>query len=196
MERHTPISGLILAGGQGQRLDGQDKGLVLVAGVPMVAEVIRRFSGQVAHLAISANRNIEAYESYGFPVLPDKSMNFDGPLAGISAGLAWCPSPLLAIVPCDSPKLPTDLVARLEKNLQREKAEIAMAVVDGKRQPVFALIKKSLHSSLTDFLSSGERKIGKWYESRDLIKVPFDDTDAFININTESDRRDLELTYQ
>ena len=192
----APISGLILAGGQGQRLDGQDKGLVLVADLPMVSHVIERFSSQVQQLAISANRNLDQYRRYGFTVLTDESPTFEGPLAGISAGLDWCPSPLLAIAPCDSPQLPSDLVARLCIALERENTEIAMAVVEGKRQPVFALLKKSLQTSLSEFLDAGERKIGKWYESRQLSKVIFEKADEFANINTERDRRKLESSYR
>ncbi|MGR8947391.1 MAG: molybdenum cofactor guanylyltransferase MobA [Gammaproteobacteria bacterium] len=186
------VSGLVLAGGRGERLGGQDKGLLSVATRPMISLVLERFASQVSQVAISANRHLKAYESFGFPVLADESKNFDGPLAGIKAGLDWCPTSLLAVTPCDSPLLPPDLVARLYNSLVSENADIAMAVADNKRQPVFALLKTSVLGSLNKFLDQGERKIGKWYETQRLVPVTFDDSTAFININTEQDRKKLE----
>lgn len=187
------IAGLILAGGQGARLGGQDKGLINLAGQTMVSRVIERFSPQVGPLSISANRNQEQYASYGYEIICDETEDFLGPLAGICAGLLWCPADYLAVVPCDSPQLPDNLVAALAQDLGAKNQRIAMASAGGYRQPVFALIDKSLHGSLETFLNAGERKIGKWFESHHAIEVEFDNLNAFANINTEHDRESLEL---
>ena len=187
------VSGLILAGGQGQRLGGRDKGLVSLKRQPMIAPVIARFAPQVNDsLAISANRNITRYEQFGYPVLRDFAENFDGPLAGIQAGLHWCPTDYLAVVPCDSPLLPLDLVSRLLTAIRRNQSNVAMATLAGKRQPVFALIEASLTGSLDKFLAEGERKIGKWYESERLACVEFEQDLAFSNVNTENELAELQ----
>lgn len=181
-----------MAGGQGQRLGGKDKGLVEVQGLPMVAHAIERFSPQVSALAISANRHLSEYSKYGYDVLTDKTNDFDGPLAGIAVGLAWCPTSLLAVIPCDSPGLPRDLVATLFSGMQAANKRLAMATVGGYRQPVFALIGKELAVSLMQFLDAGERKIGKWYEMHEAAEIAFPDAAAFANINTEQQRSAFE----
>ncbi|HTJ94962.1 MAG TPA: molybdenum cofactor guanylyltransferase [Pararobbsia sp.] len=66
------ITGLILAGGQGSRMGGVDKGLELLQGRPLVEYAIERLRPQVGTLIISANRHIEAYARYGFPVITDR----------------------------------------------------------------------------------------------------------------------------
>ncbi|MEM7467808.1 MAG: molybdenum cofactor guanylyltransferase MobA, partial [Pseudomonadota bacterium] len=159
-----------------------------------VEHVLARFSPQVGQLAISANRNLSEYARFDYPVLEDETQNFDGPLAGIKAGLAWCPTPILAVVACDSPNLPINLVSTLRDALENDDAEISVARAGGKRQPVFVLLKSSLLTSLEEFLLSGERKIGKWYDLHRTVETEFSEDKEFANINTEDERISLEKT--
>lgn len=181
------ITALILAGGKGQRLGGVDKGLHLYQGRPLIEHVIERLAPQTDRLLISANRNPERYAAYGYPVLPDIVSGFAGPLAGIHAGLTACPTPLLACVPCDSPRLPLDLVAKLRNELRDADAEIAIAATHDGLQPVFALMKRDLCSDVAAFLASGHHRLGEWCRSRKLCVVHFADAGLFANINTVED---------
>jgi molybdopterin-guanine dinucleotide biosynthesis protein A len=112
------ITGLILAGGRGMRMGGVDKGLQTLQGKPMVAHVIQRLQPQVDRIIINANQNQERYREFQLPVWSDQENNFAGPLAGIQAGLIHCDTAYMLIVPCDTPKLPTDLVTLYKKNHQ------------------------------------------------------------------------------
>ena len=178
------ITGLVLAGGQGSRLGGLDKGLVEVAGRPLVAHVLARFAPQVDAVLVNANRNLDAYAAYGHPVVADTHADYPGPLAGIASGLGACRSPLLAVAPCDTPCLPTDLVERLYTSLTLHAAEIAVARVAGELQPVFALMHGALGPALADFLRGKRRKILAWYEEHRLAFSDFEDPTAFSNLNT------------
>ena len=178
------ITGLVLAGGQGRRMGSIDKGLVLLQGRPMVHHVIERFAPQVDEILINANRNIPEYEALGFPVIRDHIDGFAGPLAGLHAGLMHAEHPLIATVPCDSPFLPPDLVARLSKALDAQHADIAVARTMDQPHPVFALVWRSVLPHLARFLDGGGRKIDAWYASLKATEVVFDDeADAFRNIN-------------
>jgi molybdenum cofactor guanylyltransferase len=171
----------------GRRMDSRDKGLVEFRGKPMVAHVIERLAPQVGALIINANRNLETYSTMGFPIVSDDVTGFAGPLAGLHAGMRACTATLIVTVPCDSPFLPRDLVARLQDAMSQENAEIAMAFSGGFAQPVFALYQTALLASLESFLNSGERKIDVWTAKHRVAKVFFDeakDADAFANINT------------
>ena len=181
------ITGLVLAGGQGSRLGGLDKGLVEVAGRPLVAHVLARFAPQVDAVLVNANRNLDAYAAYGHPVVADTHADYPGPLAGIASGLVACRSPLLAVAPCDTPFLPTDLVTRLYATLDLHAAEIAVARVAGELQPVFALMRGSLGPALDAFLRGKRRKLLAWYEQHRLAVADFDEPDAFRNLNTAED---------
>ena len=190
------VTGLILAGGRGSRMGGVDKGLQLFRGAPMALHAIMRLSPQVGPLIINANQNIGAYEGFGYPVWPDQLGGFEGPLAGLQTGLSHCDTDYLVTAPCDSPFLPTDLVARLAAALSADDAELAVAVTeeDGRRQthPVFCLMQADVLPSLTAFLQEGERKIEKWYRSLRFVEVVFDDATGFRNINTVDELRRFE----
>lgn len=184
----SPITGIVLAGGQGRRMGGVDKGLQRLHGEPMVAHVLARLTGQVDEIVINANQNLDAYRALGHPVVSDDVGGFAGPLAGLHAGLKAASHPLVITVPCDSPFLPQDLVSRLHASLKSN--DLAVAKTGDQPHPVFCLLKKSLLQDLDAFLRAGGRKIDAWYGKLRHVEVPFDDeADAFRNINTLEELR-------
>lgn len=189
------ITGLILAGGRATRMGGADKGLQLLHGEPMAATVMRRLQPQVGQLLINANRCLEAYATLGVPVFADDVEGYAGPLAGVHAGLSRCQTEYLATVPCDSPLLPPDLVARLAQALETSGADAAVAVsgnaAPGHRHPVFMLVRASLSSRLNDYLLAGGRKVDGWLGSIRSVEAWFDDENAFTNVNTPAELQEL-----
>jgi molybdenum cofactor guanylyltransferase len=186
----SAVTGVVLAGGLGRRMGGVDKGLKVLLGKPMVQWVLERFSPQVAEVLINANQNIEAYSAYGYRVVPDVITGFAGPLAGLHRGLTEARHALVATVPCDSPFLPLDLVARLRSALHENNAALAVARTGEQAHPVFCLCRKEVLGSLESFLQSGGRKIDAWYSALNVVEVPFDDERGFSNINTETELRE------
>jgi molybdenum cofactor guanylyltransferase len=187
------ITGVVLAGGQGSRMGGVDKGLQEFRGRPMVAHALERLGPQVDEILINANRNAEAYARFGYRVIADEIEGFAGPLAGFDSGLAHAAGELVVTVPCDSPFLPHDLVARLREGLQRDAADIAVAKTGDQVHPVFCLMRRGVHGSLRRFLASGQRKIDRWYPELNATLVAFDDEPGtFTNINTREELAGLE----
>ncbi len=182
------ITGLVLAGGQGRRMGGVDKGLVEFDGRPMVAHVIARLAPQVATLVINANQNAGRYAAFGHPVVADAIGGFAGPLAGLHAGLAVARTSHVVTVPCDSPFLPDDLAARLAAAMAADDAELAVARTGDQPHPVFALVAVDVLPHLARYLEGGGRKIDAWYASLRVTEVAFDDeAAAFRNINTREE---------
>jgi molybdopterin-guanine dinucleotide biosynthesis protein A len=187
------VTGIVLAGGQGSRMGGVDKGLQPFRGKPMVQHVIERLAPQVDELLVNANRNPDAYARFGHRVIADEIEGFAGPLAGFERGLAHAGCELVVTAPCDSPFLPLDLVARLREALIAANAELAVARPAIQPHPVFSLMRPSVHARLREFLASGQRKIDRWYAALDVVEVAFDDeAAAFLNINTREELTDLE----
>ena len=190
------IAGVVLAGGLGRRMSGdgsgEDKGLRPFAGRPLAAHAIARLAPQVGALVINANRNIDAWRAFGLPVVPDRLGGFVGPLAGLHAAMAWADAPWIATVPCDSPMLPVDLVARLAEAAAAADAQVAVARTGSRAHPVFALAQRALAEDLERFLVSGRRRIDAWYAPLRVVEVPFEDERAFVNINTPDELRQLE----
>lgn len=165
-------------------MGGIDKGLVMLDGRPLVAQVIDRLAPQVDTLLISANRNADAYRALGHPVVADHLPGFIGPLAGIHAGLKACTTPLLVTAACDSPFLPTDLVARLLTGLEGSNALVAVPRTPDGLQPTFALMRREATARLEAFLDRGGRGMQAWFREMPLAIVDFPDAEAFANINT------------
>jgi molybdenum cofactor guanylyltransferase len=184
----TGVSGIVLAGGQGRRMGGVDKGLQLLRGKPMIEWVLARLAPQVAEIIINANQNLEIYGKYAQRVVPDEITGFAGPLAGLHAGLKAAREALVVTVPCDSPFLPSDLVSRLLQSLGEN--DLAVAKTGDQPHPVFALMKRQVRENLEAFLAAGGRKIDAWYAALKVVEVSFDDeADAFRNINTLDELR-------
>ena len=184
------ITGVILAGGQGRRMGTIDKGLVSIDGRPMVAHVLGRLRPQVDEILINANQHRVEYEAFGYPVLADAIGGFAGPLAGLHVALTHASFARVATVPCDSPFLPEDLIARLSASLRASQAELAVARTFDQPHPVFALVRKTVLPHLTQFLEGGGRKIDAWYATLKTVEVAFDDeAEAFRNINTTDELR-------
>lgn len=182
------VTGVVLAGGQGSRMGGVDKGLQEFRGKPMAAHAIERLAPQVDEILINANRNAQAYERFGHRVIADEIEGFAGPLAGFERGLAHARGELVVTVPCDSPFLHADLVARLRDALERDRAQVAVAKTGDQVHPVFCLMRREVHESLRQFLASGQRKIDRWYPQLRATLVGFDDeAQAFMNVNTREE---------
>ena len=189
----APVTGIVLAGGQGRRMGGVDKGLVALGGKPMVAHVLERIAPQVAEVLINANQNADRYGALGYPVVADAVGGFAGPLAGLHAGMSRAAHPLVVTVPCDSPFLPADLVARLSAALDADNAQLAVARTFDQPHPVFCLVRRDVLPHLEAFLTGGGRKIDAWYATLAVVEVAFDDeADAFRNINTAGELTDAE----
>ena len=187
------VTAVILAGGRGRRMGGVDKGLVEINNLPLIEHALSAMSPQVGQLIINANRNIEEYQRYGFPVVSDTMADYQGPLAGFASTMAAAETDYIVTIPCDSPLLPADLVQRLVHALQNGDAELAVAH-DGQRlQPVFALIRVSLLPGLLEFLRRGDRKIDLWYAQHKMAMADFSDIpETFLNINTPGDQQQLQ----
>ncbi len=218
-EHREHITGLVLAGGQGSRMGGVDKGLLPLLGQPLAQWCAQRLAAQVGQVLINANQNRAVYESWGWRVvadLPDgdvpssneatsqeapASPLFAGPLAGFAAGLTACTTPWLLTVACDTPRFPADLAQRLLQAAHSQNALIAMACTPANAafgsnkpvpQPAFCLLHHSLAASVQQFVQQGGRKIRQWTAQHATTMVVFDEADAFYNANTPADLAHLE----
>ncbi|HEC15811.1 MAG TPA: molybdenum cofactor guanylyltransferase MobA [Sedimenticola sp.] len=189
MQPRTPsITGVILAGGRSRRMQGRDKGLLLLNGRAMIEYVLATLGPQVDEVLISANRHLDDYGRFGRPVITDRIGDFAGPLAGMAAAIQNSKSDYILSVPCDSPWVPGDLAPRLLHRVQAEGASLG-AAHDGRRlQPVFALIHRKLLPAMLAYLQSGERKLGLWIRQQQPALADFSDRpEAFFNINSPAE---------
>ncbi len=188
------VTAVVLAGGKARRMGGEDKGLVEVAGRPMIVHAVAALRPQAAEVVVNANRNAVEYRAItGCRIIADTVGGFAGPLAGMASALEASAGGFLLTAPCDSPLVAPDLGPGLHAALARDGAEIAVAHDGERMQPVFALLTRGVLPSLLAFLEAGERKIDAWYATRHTVVTDFSDApDTFLNVNTPRERERLE----
>ena len=180
------LTGAILAGGKARRMGGQDKGLISLAGKPMIEYVIAALQPQIDALLIVANRNRARYARYA-PVVGDTLDGYQGPLAGMASALQAASTRWVLTVPCDVPLVPDNLVETMRAALQNDD-EVCTVRCGERLQPVFTLMRTELLSSLLTFLNEGGRKIDRWLVKHRLAYAEFPEHyDAFENVNSKAE---------
>ncbi len=184
------IAGLVLAGGRSSRF-GSDKAMAVLEGRPLIAHVADALAAGCEALAVNAplQRQAAAWaRAAGRPLLPDPPGAPDGPLTGVLEGLRWAATrgcDALATAPCDTPRLPADLTARLAEALGEVPA--AVARTSEGVQPLCALWRVSLAGPMAQALAQGHPSVRRWLSGIGAVEVAFPDAAAFANVNTPSD---------
>jgi molybdopterin-guanine dinucleotide biosynthesis protein A len=206
------VWGLVLSGGQGRRMGGQDKGLMTLNGEALALRAARRLQPQVDAVCISANRNLSRYRSWGYEVWPDSPIppgpgggpggrtgmgpapspaGQTGPLAGLFTALAHLgPQPgLLAVAPCDYPFLPEDWVATLAQALSgaSDSHSLALAITPERPHWCIQLIKLSHQAALMQHIEQAVKadggRVGAFAQRGHALQVTWPCSPAWSNAN-------------
>jgi molybdopterin-guanine dinucleotide biosynthesis protein A len=189
--------GVILAGGLARRMGGGDKGLLQLAGQPILRRVIDRLVPQVDMVALNANGDPARFDAFDLPVLPDSIDGYAGPLAGVLAGLDWADkmgADSIVTAAADTPFFPCDLVPRLLIESEGMANPLVLAATPDPmrgqlRHPTFGLWPVSLRDDLRAALNNGLRKVVLWTDQHNGRQAVFDSNgiDPFFNVNTPED---------
>jgi molybdopterin-guanine dinucleotide biosynthesis protein A len=183
---------VVIAGGRSSRMGGGQKGLLPLGGMPMLAHVLAAVTPQVHAILINSNANPQLFEPYRLPVLADSAPGQLGPLAGLLTGMLWArqnhPSTThLLSAPCDSPCLPSDLVARLTGALTKSGKAIAIARDKERLHPTLGLWPVALAERLADDLVRHDMRGMQAWLRQFAVQEVFFDPDDLRNINTPED---------
>lgn len=178
------VSGIILAGGEGKRVGGVDKGLLEYRGKPLIEHVIEKIIPQVDDIVISANRNTKQYQRYSETVIADETEQYLGPLAGIYAALPHALHDRVLIVACDTPCLPTDIIDKFSRSKPETHLHIATS---NNRLQLVMMLHKNLHRSIGQALIDGQLRLMQWVKSQQPEMVEFEDESAFRNFNNNDE---------
>lgn len=172
---------------------GVEKGMCLIDGMPMISYALKLLGSLFSSVYIGSN-NLE-YNSFGYPVVPDKVKNI-GPLGGIYSCLKVSPSDDNFILSCDMPLVSSDLIQYILSI--RENYEVVIPMFRGYPEPLCAYYHKAIVPHIE---SSIEKNI---FKIQDVIKVlktkyleidpslSFYREDLFINVNSPQDLEDIQ----
>jgi len=174
---------VVLAGGEGRRMGGADKGALSLSGKRMIDHVLERLSPQTDQILISGDNDYGT----GLTTIPDRKDGPKGPAAGLWSALCWIydnapDAKGFMTAPADGPFLPADLFDQLEG-----KSSAIVKTEDG-THPTFAWWRlKDLKGALTKAVREEGVSLKELAADIDARRVKFDDADAFFNVNTPKD---------
>ena len=179
------ITGLILAGGQGARMGGPEKPWVRLGDRALIEHAVARLLPQVDTILISTPSQDTRLSSLGLATVADAAEERLGPLAGIAAGLAQASTSWVMVVPCDTPRLPLDLVGLLWQHAQATQPQAVGVSVQGRLHASVCLLSQSLAPVAAAALNAGVRKLRDWLRSIGAVALELSEQpEAFMNINT------------
>ena len=177
------ITGIILAGGASRRMDGKDKAWLSYKGKPLIKHVIERIEPQVDELILSYSQYPEKYQSLPYACYRDYKLGFQGPLTGILSCCRYISTPLVFVVPCDVPFIPTNIIQRLSPHIKEHEV---VTPHDGIREQYLVFLSKATTlNSIHPYLSSGTKSVRGWLSQQSKCSVDYsEEMGSFENINT------------
>lgn len=186
----SALSAVILAGGQGSRMGGVDKGLVGFRDQPMITHTVNLVRPFVGELIISCNRNEPEYQQLADITVADPVEGFQGPLMGILAGLQNAAGESLLVLPCDTPLLNAEVLNRLTSVAGENPEAIVVLAEAGRLHPLHAVIPVALVSDLEQWLEGGQRAVQRWMRNHPMVEVDVTDlSEQLSNLNTLEELR-------
>ena len=138
---------------------GADKALLDLGDGPLASIVAGalRSSGANEVMAIGGDSSALAQMGCFDRIVPDTHPG-EGPLDGILTALASATNDIVVVLACDTPQIDSRTPELLVRSLHDGEGDLALAVVDGRRQPLTAAWRASTtHRRLLDAFEAGER---------------------------------------
>ena len=188
------IKCVILAGGQGSRLDGKGKYSQILCNKTLLEHVLYRLSSQTDNIAINfRDSKFSFYKDYSLVL--DKFKENIGPLAGIHAALSdsiknkKIGAQLVVTVPVDTPFLPLDLIAKFKDKIKSSLADVVVACSGNRHHPTIAIWRVSVIKKLELCIKNKVRKIDMFTKELEKAYLNWDirNYDPFFNVNDLKD---------
>lgn len=166
---------------------GEDKGLALLKGLPMVTYVIKSLQS-VPLVVKMISSNID-YIQFGLPVYED-SIREKGPMGGLLTALEQTYVSNVLLMGCDMPFISKEVIWHLISNSKENM--ITVALTNGMVNPLLAIYPKSILQELRAFLENDQLKMQDFIIFQDHIIVKMDEIEknepnAFTNINSQDE---------
>lgn len=174
---------LILAGGMGRRMGGQNKALLQLderTFLSRLEEALCDFDEKLISI-----RDASWVKESSFTPVPDQVAG-RGPLEGLRCALSACQSDALVVVPCDVPFFSAELARALIAAGEHHDAVICKDR-SGQLHPLCALYSKKCLPAIEELIGQGSFRIMKLLDQVDSVILDLEvigiSDDALINVN-------------
>lgn len=171
MTGQVRVAAIVLAGGRSSRF-GRDKLVEPVRGRPLVRHAIDAVRGVAAEVLVVVAPGTDPAATEGVRIVHDERA-FEGPLAGVAAGLSATDAEIVVIVAGDMPTVVPGVLRRLVACLTTTAADAAVLVVGEHRPPIPMAVRRSAASpAAASLLASGERRLRALPEALQAAGIP------------------------
>lgn len=178
---------LLLSGGRSSRY-GSDKKLLQINGENITEMLIRKAteSGLFDNIYISVRPDDE--REYKGAIKVKDSVPLEGPLSGILSVLKVSDGKRIAVWACDMPAFSKEFTEKLLYEYERLSCSSLVPSVNGKPEPLAAVIDTEKARECMDrIISSNEKRVMKFHEMLVYTEYPASSKDVFFNINYVED---------
>ena len=193
-------TGVILAGGQNKRFDGQNKAFITIGGLRIVDRLLRVYAQLFEQVVLVTNQPM-AYMDVDALIVSDHYA-VRSSLNGLHAGLFAAAHEYAFFTACDTPFVNARLVRRMLDHIE-PKADIIIPATAAGFEPMFAIYRKSCLPAMVWQLEHERLKIQGLFRKVRVKTVPEaelrkidPDLVSFFNINTPEDLTQAEALYK
>ncbi len=195
------ISLVIQAGGNSRRM-GEDKGLKLFLGRPLIQRVVERVSLLAAEILVTTNHPAD-YAFLNLPLIPDLIPG-RGALGGLYTALASASQPVVAVVACDMPFASVALLEAAISTLLREEVDVVIPRSAGGLEPLHAVYRRpACLPFIQAAITANQLKIIDWFSSVRVRELGLEEVAVidpsgltFQNVNTPEEFSEAERLAQ
>ena len=166
------MSGVILSGGMSTRM-GHEKGLVMLAGKPLVSYVASVLESVADEIVGAVAKDMSAQYKIvlkkGYKIVEDRRQGY-GPLEGLTAAFEAARGEYALVCPCDTPFLSPQVCEMISSRAKG--SDGAVPRIGGKFEPLHATYsRESALRAFESTIAEGKRKPIEAYEKLSLVYV-------------------------
>jgi len=175
---------IILAGGKSSRMDGVDKSLLPINGIPLISKIVNQLKKHFDNIIIGSN-DFQKYQFLNLPIVPDQESG-KGPLMGILSCLSESKTEINFITACDIPIINNEIIHKMICNA--DGFDIVIPVSEKNMyEPLFAIYRKSVLPIIKTLLDKDVRKITEILQYLKVNKFDFSPGLWYKNLNKKTD---------
>ena len=182
MEKDGELAAAILAGGRARRMDGVNKGTLVVGQTAIIDRQLETLAA-IARDIFVVGHSDSAWTSRGLRVVPDEIRDA-GPLGGIYTAIVRSPCERTLVVACDMPFLSS---AFLRELAAVKDADLVIPRHTRGYEPLCAIYSRACAGDIRERLARGMNEASRLPAGIRVTEIDVDNETFFVNVNTPHD---------
>jgi molybdenum cofactor guanylyltransferase len=182
MSTDADLAAAILAGGRASRLDGVNKGTLMIGHSAIIDRQLDTLREVAREIFVVGREDVE-WTARGLPVVADEIPGA-GPLGGIYTAILRSPRERTLVVACDMPFLSSTLLRTLAAV---KDADVVIPRHRNGYEPLCAIYSRACADDIRQRLAQGINEASRLPAGMRVTEFDVDNETFFVNVNTPHD---------